>query len=257
MTLRTNARAKMGSMPLETPAMMEMVPVGAMVVRVALRTLLPLAAQVLSSQLGKTPRSRARSSRGLDGLLVDEAHDLVGQPDGLVGVVADAQFHQHVGPAHDPQPDLAVALGHDPDLGERVAVHVDDVVEEVHGGAGDPAQPLPVDARHLHHERKIDRAEVAAFVGQERLLTAIRNTYTISDKGMGQRLGQIEDRLRAVGTDRITRATNLSAGAAVVTVDRLLRSGLLGRAEKANLVRESDQTAAANAESWKGGPGIP
>ena len=52
-------------MPLETPAMMEMVPVGAMVVRVALRTRRPLAAQVLSSQLGKTPRSRARSSLAL------------------------------------------------------------------------------------------------------------------------------------------------------------------------------------------------
>ena len=62
MTFRMKARAKIGSTPLEQLAMMEMVPVGAMVVRVALRTRRPLAAQVLSSQLGKTPRSRASSS---------------------------------------------------------------------------------------------------------------------------------------------------------------------------------------------------
>ena len=47
------------------PAMMEMVPVGAMVVRVALRTRLPFAAHVLSGQLGNVPRSAARSSEAL------------------------------------------------------------------------------------------------------------------------------------------------------------------------------------------------
>jgi hypothetical protein len=65
MTFRMYARAKMGSTPLEQLAMMEIVPVGAMVVRVALRTRLSLAPQVLCSQLGKTPRSRAKSSEAV------------------------------------------------------------------------------------------------------------------------------------------------------------------------------------------------
>ena len=155
MTLRMKARAKMGSTPLEQPAMMEMVPVGAMVVRVALRTRRPVASQVLSSQLGNDAPVARQFLGGLMAFLVDEAHHLVGQPDGLVGVVGDAQLDQHVGPAHDPQADLAVALGHLADLGQRIPVHVDDVVEEVDGGPGDPAQPVPVDAAVFDHEGQL------------------------------------------------------------------------------------------------------
>ena len=71
-----------------------------------------------------------------------------------------------------PRPILRLLLVIVADLGERVLVHVDDVVEEVDGGPGDPAQPLPVDVAVFHHEGEVDRAEVAALVGQKRLLTA-------------------------------------------------------------------------------------
>ena len=69
-----------------------------------------------------------------------------------------------------PRPILRLLLVIVADLGQRVAVHVDDVVEEVDGRPGDPAQPLPVDGAVLHHDGQVDRAEVAALVGQERLL---------------------------------------------------------------------------------------
>ena len=50
-------------MPLEQPAMMLMVPVGAMVVTVALRTRAPSGLSKMEpSKLGNTPRSRASSS---------------------------------------------------------------------------------------------------------------------------------------------------------------------------------------------------
>ena len=50
-------------MPLEQPAMMLIVPVGAIVVTVALRTRAPPGASKMEpSKLGNTPRSRARSS---------------------------------------------------------------------------------------------------------------------------------------------------------------------------------------------------
>ena len=152
MTLRMKARAKIGSTPLETPAMMEMVPVGAMVVRVALRTRLAPRCPGALVPVGEDAPVARQLLAGLDGLLVDEAHHLVAEPDGVVAVVADAELHQHVGPTHDPKAHLAVALGHRADLGERVAVHVDDVVEEVRRRPRDPAQPLPIDVAVLHHD---------------------------------------------------------------------------------------------------------
>ena len=71
-----------------------------------------------------------------------------------------------------PSPTLRLLLVIGPDLGEGVAVHVDDVVEEVDGRPSDPAQPLPVDAAILDHEGQVDRAQVAALVRQEWLLSA-------------------------------------------------------------------------------------
>ncbi len=59
MTVRTKLSAKSGSMPLEQPAMMLSVPVGAMVVVVALRSWVPLSLKMLRSQFANVPRSAA------------------------------------------------------------------------------------------------------------------------------------------------------------------------------------------------------
>ncbi len=83
---RMNATAKSGSMPELQPAMMEMVPVGATVVTLQLRSFRigrmrspsgPRAAvssgpQMLRAHSGKVPRSSARRSRLDLGLVVDE-----------------------------------------------------------------------------------------------------------------------------------------------------------------------------------------
>ncbi len=62
MTLRTYASAKSGSIPLDVPAMMLMVPVGAMVVVVALRRgASPRAANSDRWKLGNSPRAFASS----------------------------------------------------------------------------------------------------------------------------------------------------------------------------------------------------
>ena len=106
------------------------------------------------------------------GFFVDEAHDLMRQGDAFGRVVRDAQLDQQVGPAHDAQPDLAVALGHLLDLGQGVAVHIDDVVEEVHGRPRDPPQLVPIDLAVLQHEGQVDGTEVATLVRKERLFTA-------------------------------------------------------------------------------------
>ena len=100
----------------------------------------------------------------LDCLLVDETHDLVAQPDRLVGVVSYAEGDEHVRPTHHSQADLSIAFGHLLDLRQGIAVHVDDVIEEVHRRPGGPAQPVPVDCAILDHQLQIERPQVAAFV---------------------------------------------------------------------------------------------
>src|SRR3972149_1750682 len=99
--------AKMGSMPDEAPAMMLMVPVGAMVITVELRSGGP-SRGMLPGQVG----------RGLGAPPLDRAHELVRQVQRLLAVVGKAQLHEQVGPAHDPQADAPVVLDGLVDLGQ-------------------------------------------------------------------------------------------------------------------------------------------
>ncbi len=59
--------------------------------------------------------------------------------------------------------------------GRGYLVDLDDVVEEPDGGRDDPGEPLPVEGPGLggvEEVRDVDRAEVAGFVGMERLFAA-------------------------------------------------------------------------------------
>jgi len=58
------------------------------------------------------------------------------------------------------------------DLGQRVLVRVDDVVEEVSAEMHGRAHRVPIDAAVLHEQADVDRPEVADVVGEERLLAA-------------------------------------------------------------------------------------
>ena len=180
MTSRTKEMANSGSMPLLVPAMTLMVPVGAIVVTVALRIAVrPRCCQRLPSKLGKEPRRPAISAdfataRSSMNFMISSA---TGQR--RFGIVADAQPHQRLGKAHDAQADLAVAVGHLLDLRQREAIGVDDVVQKVHRDIDQFAEPLPVDFaaagrrrcqlparlariwRAAHQLRKVDRAQVA------------------------------------------------------------------------------------------------
>ncbi|MPN00440.1 hypothetical protein SDC9_147635 [bioreactor metagenome] len=53
--------AKSGSMPLETPAIIDIVPVGAIVVVVAFLSCISLSANMLLAKLGNVPRTSANS----------------------------------------------------------------------------------------------------------------------------------------------------------------------------------------------------
>jgi len=160
-------------MPLEQPAMMLMVPVGAIVVTVALRTRAPAGLSKIGAlEVGEHAALAGQLLAGRAGLVVDEAHDIAGDLAGVFGVVGHLEAQQHVGEAHDAETDLAVALGHPLDLGQRVAIDVDDVVQEAHRGAHDAAEGAVVDVAVGHDPAEVDGAQVAALVGQQGLLAA-------------------------------------------------------------------------------------
>ena len=143
--LRMNATAKSGSRPDEQPAMIEIVPVGATVVTLQLRSScigrmrFPSASrahvssgpQIDRAHSGNAPRSFGEPLALLLGLDVHELHDLAAELDAFVRVVRDAEPNERVGEAHDAKADAADALGQRVDLRQRVLVDVDDVVEEV------------------------------------------------------------------------------------------------------------------------------
>ncbi|MNS49618.1 hypothetical protein D3C72_822310 [compost metagenome] len=131
--------------------------------------LVAVAAGELAAALGELDRLHLR-------LEVDEAEDLLGHVEALLRAVADAQLEEHAGEAHHAQADLAGALGDAIDLGDRVLVGVDDVVQQVGADVDHTAQALPVDrglAVDLDDEAlEVDRAEVAALVRDQGLLAA-------------------------------------------------------------------------------------
>ncbi len=128
--------------------MIEMVPVGATVVTLQLRSLrigrmrLPSASraqvasgpQMLRSHSGKTPRSVGEPLRLVLGLVVDELPASAAQLHRLgANRRASPSADEEVGESHDPEADAPDALGQLGDLLERVVVGVDDVLEEVGG----------------------------------------------------------------------------------------------------------------------------
>ena len=105
-------------------------------------------------------------------LFVDELHHLAAERDAFIGVVRDAEPHEQVGPAHDPEADAADPLRQIVDLGERVLVRVDDVVEEVSGEMHDRPEAIPIHRPVLDEQADVDRAEIAHVVREQRLLAA-------------------------------------------------------------------------------------
>ncbi len=174
-------------MPLEQPAMMLIVPVGAIVVVVALRSGRPAGPPVQreSDHAGNGPRRSASSREAASDSASRKAATRPASASAGVGVVGDLERGERVGPAHDAQADLARGARRALDLGERVAVRVDHVVEEPRGGVDRPAQPVPVEIAAGHELAEIDAAERARFERQERLLAARVGGLDRAEPGRG------------------------------------------------------------------------
>jgi hypothetical protein len=187
-------------MPDEHPAIIEMVPVGAMVVTVALR----------SGQAGRL----------IVALLLHEGDQALGQLERLLAVVGDAEGEEQVRPSHDAQTHAPVGLHHLVHLLERIGIHLDHVVEEAHREPHHPLELAPVElppSRPLDRELgHVHRPEVARVVRQERLLAALVDHEAVGDHRVALRLGQVVDRPGAGGSDRDHRVAPLqSVGARV------------------------------------------
>ena len=183
-------------------------------------------------------------------LLIDERHHLAPQVHALRAVVWNAQAHEHVRPAHHAETDATDGLRQAVDLIERVAVRVDDVVEEVHREVHDTTQALPIDPGErialtgaeiaLHEGRQIHASEVADVVGSKRLLSALCCHQSIYDDRVGVELGRAEHVLAARGLDGLDR------GEEALAIRNLLLAGepglrllLLGGGEETDLREEA------------------
>ncbi len=69
--------------------------------------------------------------------LLHEAHDVLSDLQCFIGLVGDLQPNQQIGKAHEPQPNFARAFCPCLDGRQRVAVHINNVIEKAHGqGSG-------------------------------------------------------------------------------------------------------------------------
>jgi hypothetical protein len=141
-------------MPLEQSARIESVPVGAIEVTVALRSLRPRRA-------GSEPGARA-----------DARHHALGERHGLVAVVGHAEVHAQVREAHHAEADLAVSAHGGGDLGEGMAADLHHVVEEAHRYVHAGVEPVEVERAVAREGVEPDRAEVAGLVREQRQLAA-------------------------------------------------------------------------------------
>ena len=108
--------------------------------------------------------------------IFDISHDPFCQRCSLCRIVRNAQHQQCICPAHDTQTDLSGSTGDFCDLIQRVVVHIDDIVQEVHGRfhgfSQQPEVKFIADQCLSEHFHQIDGAQIAAFIRQQRLLTA-------------------------------------------------------------------------------------
>ena len=131
----------------------------------------PVFINTLVKQWERSPRF-CQLPAGLPPGFRDTGHHLVRQLHGFIGIIGDTQRQKQIGPPHNAQTNFSGGTGGFVNLLQRVFVHVDDVVQKMHGGAHRLFQPVPIDAAILLHFIKIDRSEVAGLIGQQRLLSA-------------------------------------------------------------------------------------
>ena len=75
---------------------------------------------------------------------MDKAHNLLGGFFRLNGVIRYAELQQHIREAHYAKTDFAGLAGVFVDFGQGIAVHINDVVKEVNGGADNAGKSVVI-----------------------------------------------------------------------------------------------------------------
>ena len=121
--------------------------------------------------------------------LANARHHLLAEGDGLIAVVAHAEFEEHLRPAHHAQPDAAVGMHLLGDDRQREGIDIDHVVEEARRHAGDALHLRPVDHAVVNEEAQVDRAKVAGVIRTQLLLTTRVGCFEWLDlrRGVGGR----------------------------------------------------------------------
>ena len=101
------------------------------------------------------------------GFFIHELLNPAAERDALIRVVRDAELDEEIGQPHDAEADSADALSQVGDLGQRILVGVDHVLEEMGSEVDHRAERVPVDRPIAHEDAEIDRAEVADVVRAE------------------------------------------------------------------------------------------
>ena len=197
--------------------MMQIVPVGAMVVTVALRSGALVLVDARARQFGKRPALLGQLRPSASCAARDECSAMTRsrQRSGVLAVVGDAELEEQVGPAHDAEADAAVGLhasrrsvssgyGFTSITSSRKRTRRPDLVLEL-----DPVDPLRRLGRSSGDEcRQVDRAEVARLVRQERLLTALVDDEPIRDHRVALGLSEVVDLRTPLGSTATTTSLN-------------------------------------------------
>jgi len=107
----------------------------------------------------------------------------------LFAVIGHPDTQQHIRKTHDAQSDFTRFASARFDLGQWEFIHIDHIIQETHRQMNSAGHFGPVDfimgALADDHARKIERPQVAGFIGQQGLLPAGIGAFDFAQLGGG------------------------------------------------------------------------
>ncbi|MPN16956.1 hypothetical protein SDC9_164305 [bioreactor metagenome] len=78
------------------------------------------------------------------GVFFNKAHDFFRKRDGFFRIIGDLQFIQYIREPHQSKANFPCLLRHFSDLGKRIVIHADHIVQKMHGNRDHFFQPVKV-----------------------------------------------------------------------------------------------------------------
>jgi len=171
--------------------MIEMVPVGAMDVSVALRRCTPWEVYILCCQLGNPPPLARQFGGGATRFPRNELHELSGKRHRLLAAIGNPQSHEQVRETHHPQANFTVGKRRCFDLRQWIAVHHQHVIQKPDGLLHDIGKTIPLHVSSvllfLDEVRRVDGTQVAGFIREQGHFTTGIGRLDASERRQGMR----------------------------------------------------------------------